>query len=216
MQKIGKKLLIDIYQRLLRAFGPRGWWPGETSFEVIIGAILTQNTSWKNVEKAINRLKKEKLLNPNVLYRLRSKELAELIKPSGYYNIKANRIKNFLTFLKNNYKNDLEKMFKEDLNILREKLLSINGIGQETADSILLYAAKKPTFVVDAYTRRIFSRHGWVSIRDSYQEIKNLFMKNLKQDVNMYSEYHALLVHLAKHFCKKKPLCEKCPLKEFL
>jgi len=210
------KILKKIYDKLFQAFGPMGWWPGETPFEVIIGAILTQNTSWENVEKAINRLKAKKMLNPADFSRMRDEKLAELIKPSGYYNIKAKRIKNFMDFLQKEYGTDLRRMLQEETMVLREKLLSIKGIGPETADSILLYAAKKPVFVVDTYTRRIFSRHGWVSSTDNYQEIKDFFMRNLKPDVKLYNEYHALLVYLGKNFCKKRPQCGECPLKNFL
>jgi endonuclease-3 related protein len=214
-EQIGRKILKKIYNKLFQTFGPMGWWPGETPFEVIIGAILTQNTSWENVEKAIHKLKTKKVLHPAGLYRKKDEELAELIKSVGYYNIKAKRIKNFMAFFQREYGKDLKKMFREDTIVLREKLLSINGIGPETADSILLYAAEKPTFVVDAYTKRILLRHGWISSQDSYQDIKDLFMNNLKHDVKMYNEYHALLVYLGKNFCKKKPQCEGCPLEEF-
>jgi endonuclease-3 related protein len=215
-EEIKRQIPKKIYNKLFRAFGSMGWWPGETPFEVIIGAILTQNTAWGNVEKAIKKLKAEKVLHPVALYRIKERRLATLIKASGYYNIKARRIKNFMAFLKKEYENDLKKMFREDMNVLRDKLLSIDGIGYETADSILLYAAKKPTFVVDAYTKRIFLRHGWISDQDSYHDIKNFFMKNLKQDVKIYNEYHALLVYVGKNFCKKKSECRDCPLKEFL
>ena len=213
--RVGKKILQRVYDTLLQAFGPRGWWPGETPFEVIIGAVLTQNTSWQNVEKAIHRLKAKNVLKPAVLYRMKDEELAELIRPSGYYHIKTRRIKNILGFLQKEYRGNLNRMFQEETLILREKLLAIDGIGPETADSILLYAGEKPTFVVDAYTRRIFSRHGWVSTRDSYEDIKNLFMENLDLDVQMFNEYHALLVYLGKELCKKEPRCNECPLDVF-
>lgn len=201
-----------IYQRLYDSFGPRGWWPGDTPFEVIVGAILTQNTSWENVEKAITRLKKDKLLDPERLYSVEESILAEAIRPSGYYNIKARRLKKFMGFLFGEYGGDLSLMFSEDMEILRDKLLGINGIGKETADSILLYAGCKPIFVVDAYTRRVFSRHNFVSVNTSYNEIQELFMKNLPKDVQLYNEYHALIVHLGKNFCKKKRNCNHCPM----
>jgi endonuclease-3 related protein len=179
-----------------------------------VGAILTQNTSWNNVKKAIDNLKKKKFLEPSRLYRLSHKRLALFIKPAGYYNIKAKRLKEFLSFLFKSYKGNLRTMTREDTQELREKLLSVNGIGQETADSILLYALKKPVFVVDAYTKRILWRHRFIKEDSHYEEIQNLFMKNLKKDVRLFNEYHALLVKLGKDFClKRKPKCDICPLK---
>ena len=201
-----------LYQKLYNAFGPRRWWPADTPFEVIVGAILTQNTSWENVEKAILRLKKKALLHPEKLYSIEESILAEIIRPSGYYNMKARRLKNFMGFLYGEYKGDLSLMFSVDLEVIREKLLGIHGIGKETADSILLYAGFKPIFVVDAYTKRILSRHNLISTDASYQEIQDLFMKNLPGDVPLYNEYHALIVHLGKNYCKKKPNCTDCPL----
>jgi endonuclease-3 related protein len=203
-----------IYKRLYRYFGPQHWWPAKTVFEVMVGAILTQNTSWNNVKKAIDNLKKKKFLEPSRLYRLSHKRLALFIKPAGYYNIKAKRLKEFLSFLFKSYKGNLRTMTREDTQELREKLLSVNGIGQETADSILLYALKKPVFVVDAYTKRILWRHRFIKEDSHYEEIQNLFMKNLKKDVRLFNEYHALLVKLGKDFClKRKPKCDICPLK---
>jgi len=201
-----------IYQRLYDSFGPRGWWPGDSPFEVIVGAILTQNTSWENVEKAITRLKRDSLLHPERLYFIKESVLAEAIRPSGYYNIKARRLKKFMDFLFGEYEGDLSLMFYDDMETLRDKLLGINGIGPETADSILLYAGCKPVFVVDAYTRRVFSRHNFISANTSYHEIQDLFMKNLPKDVELYNEYHALIVHLGKNFCKKRPNCTLCPI----
>jgi endonuclease-3 related protein len=214
--KKGGETVKDVYKRLYQAFGARRWWPAETQFEVIIGAILTQNTNWKNVEKAIEKLKDKDLLNPARLYKIRNEELAELIRSSGYYNIKTKRIKNFIAFLQEEYRADLDRMFQEEMMVLRDKLLTIKGIGPETADSILLYAGEKPTFVVDAYTKRIFSRHGWISDNDNYEEIRNFFMENLNHDVQLFNEYHALLVYLGKEFCKKEPRCQECPLITFL
>lgn len=206
------KKLLQIYQKLLGAIGPRHWWPGDSPFEVIIGAILTQNTSWENVERAIRALKEKNLLEPLKLYKIKEGLLAETIKSSGFFNIKAKRVKNFIGFLFEHYQGNIEKMFSENAESLREKLLKINGIGPETADSILLYAGEKPFFVVDAYTKRILSRHNLISKVASYDEIQDLFMKNLKKDVNMFNEYHALLVYIGKHFCKKVPNCENCPM----
>ena len=202
-----------IYKKLYSFFGPQHWWPAESSFEVIVGAILTQNTSWQNAERAIANLGKRKLLNPHKLYRLSDKRLASLIMPAGYYNIKARRLKNFLIFLFKSYKGKLKNMSLRDTQELRQELLSVNGIGPETADSILLYALDKAVFVVDAYTQRVLLRHRLIRNNASYDEIQNLFMKNLKNKVKLFNEYHALLVRLGKEFCLKgKPKCEVCPL----
>jgi len=204
---------MDIYQKLYKAYGPRHWWPGETPFEVMVGAILTQNTSWKNVEKAIERLKAKGLLVPARIHDISESSLASLIRPSGYFRIKAKRLKAFVNFLFEKYGGDLKKMKKTGLIQLRRELLGVNGIGPETADSILLYGLKKPIFVVDAYTRRILSRHDIVSEKASYDEIQRLFMDHLLHDEERFNEYHALLVHLGKNVCKKRPDCERCPLK---
>jgi len=197
-RKRTSKKLLKIYQELYNAIGPRHWWPGDSPFEVIIGAILTQNTSWKNVETAIKALKEKNMLNPVKLLKVDESILANTIKSSGFFNIKAKRIKNFIGFLFENYQGSLEKMFSENLTPLREKLLKINGIGPETADSILLYAGGKPIFVVDAY---------------GYSETQALFMENLEKDVRMFNEYHALLVYVGKYFCKRIPVCENCPMR---
>ncbi|HYA90758.1 MAG TPA: endonuclease III domain-containing protein [Thermodesulfobacteriota bacterium] len=208
-----KKILMKIYRKLYQAYGPRHWWPGETSFEVMVGAILTQNTSWRNVEKAIQRLKGKAVLNPEGVHRLRKSELARLIRSSGYYRVKADRLKSFIDFLFGQYGGDLKRMKKERLEELREELLRVKGIGPETADSILLYGLKKPIFVVDAYTRRVFSRHGVVSEKASYEEIQKLFMDHLALDEALFNEYHALIVHIGKTLCKRIPRCDICPLK---
>lgn len=212
-----KKVLLDIYKRLYKAFGPQAWWPGETPFEVIVGAILTQNTAWSNVKKAINNLKSHNLLSPKALSRSKTSTIAKLIKPSGYYNIKAQRLRNFLNFLGREYKEDLTKLLNADADIecLRGEFLKIKGIGPETADSILLYAANKPVFVIDAYTRRIFSRHKLINEKATYDELQRLFMSNLPKDTRLYNEYHALIVKVGKEFCKKDPKCHLCPLKTF-
>jgi endonuclease-3 related protein len=181
----------------------------------MVGAILTQNTNWQNVEKAIRNLRKAELLDAHKLYRLPHRRLAQLIRPSGYFNIKARRLKNFLKFYIENYKANVLKMRAQDTGRLREELLSVNGIGQETADSILLYALDKPVFVVDAYTKRICSRHGLLCEGASYQDTQKLFTQNLKNDVQLFNEYHALLVRLGKDFClKSRPRCRMCPLTE--
>lgn len=211
-KKTGKKLQT-IYQTLYKAFGPRHWWPGDTPFEVIVGAILTQNTSWKNVETAIKALKANRLLDPLKLLKVDEGILANTIKSSGFFNIKATRIKHFIRFLFEHYQGRLDNMFSEDLMPLREKLLTINGIGPETADSILLYAGGKPIFVVDAYTKKILVRHHLISKAAGYDETQAIFMENLEKDVPMFNEYHALLVYVGKYFCKRIPLCEDCPIK---
>ncbi len=204
--------LEEIYKRLLAKFGPQNWWPAKTKFEVIIGAILTQNTSWENVERAIANLREENLLTPQKIKDIALKRLARLIRPAGYFNIKAERIKHFIHFLFKEYGGSIEKMSKEYGPNLRIKLLSINGIGPETADSILLYALEKPVFVVDAYTKRMLSRHNLISRRADYQQVQTFFTDNLSQDAKVFNEYHALLVRLGKELCKTKPLCEICPL----
>ncbi|HDD35391.1 MAG TPA: endonuclease III domain-containing protein [Candidatus Desulfofervidus auxilii] len=211
---IGKKL-IEIFYILYNTFGPQYWWPGETPFEIIVGAILTQNTAWKNVEKAIDNLKRANVLTPQAIFSLPYSYLLELIRPAGFFNIKAKRLKNFLKFLFEEYGGNLKKMFEEDTELLREKLLKIPGIGPETADSILLYAGQKPTFVVDAYTKRVLFRHNLVSEESDYEEIRKLFLEHLPQDEKLFNEYHALFVTVGKNYCRPKPKCEKCPLKGF-
>ena len=212
MQK--RDILLKIYNSLNNYFGSLNWWPGDTPFEIMVGAILTQNTSWSNVEKAINNLKKENLLEHQKLYCLNQEELAQLIKSSGYYNIKAQRLKNFITFFIENYSGSEKKMFSGGGEELRKELLKINGIGPETADSILLYAGNKPFFVVDAYTKRIFSRHRLIGEDADYHALQDLCLKNLKKNVKLFNEFHALLVKLGKDFClKNKPRCAICPLR---
>ncbi len=203
---------LDIYNSLFKHFGPQRWWPGETPFEVIIGAILTQNTSWDNVEKAIASLKASGKFTPEGLFRLQTDKLALLIKSSGYFNIKAKRLKNFLSFLFNDYEGKLDRLLKEDGLLLRHKLLNVNGIGPETADSILLYAAEYPIFVVDAYTKRIFSRHGYIPADATYHQIQELFVGNIPKDTQLYNEYHALIVRVGKELCRKTPRCNSCPI----
>ena len=203
-----------IYQKLHRAFGPQHWWPAESSFEVIVGAILTQSTSWKNGEKAIGNLKKHKVLTAKKLYRLKSRKLATYIRPAGYYNIKTKRLKAFLKFFFEKYRGNLKRLSQKPLLILRQELLAVNGIGPESADSILLYALGKPAFVVDAYTKRIFSRHRLIKESVSYDETQDFFRQNLKNEVKLFNEYHALLVKLGKDYCLKRiPRCAECPLK---
>lgn len=205
--------LLKIYGLLYKRFGPRYWWPGDTRFEIILGAILTQNTAWGNVEKAIGNLKNKRLLSIKALSCISEKALGQLIRPSGYYNIKARRVKDFLRFLNSRYKGNIGRMFKREPFELREELLSVKGIGPETADSILLYAGGKPIFVVDAYTKRIFSRHGFIDKGEGYSALQSLFMENLPCDAGLFNEFHALIVELGKSICRsRKPLCSKCPL----
>jgi endonuclease-3 related protein len=208
------KELAVIYHRLLSFFGEQGWWPAETPFEVMVGAILTQNTAWRNVEHAIARLKEAGVLTPEGLHRITERRLARLIRPAGYYNVKAKRLKALIAFLTREYGGDLQRMFREPLAPLRERILMVQGVGPETADSILLYAGEKPIFVIDAYTKRILFRHGMILDGASYGAIQDLFMRSLPADVTQYKEYHALFVRLAKTFCKTKPLCTGCPLEE--
>jgi endonuclease-3 related protein len=209
--------LAAYYDALFLAYGPQHWWPGRTRFEIIVGAILTQNTSWTNVELAIRNLRREKLLSPAALQRVPLDDLAQLIRSSGYFRQKARKLKAFVHFLYRQYGGSLDKMFATSTAKLREQLLQVHGIGPETADSILLYAGNHPVFVVDAYTRRILERHGLAHGKHSYEEIRRLFEQNLPATPSLFNEYHALIVHTGKHFCRKrKPDCQRCPLKSFI
>jgi len=207
-----KNMLMKIYQAVYDAYGPRHWWPGETPFEVMVGAILTQNTSWKNVEKAIQSLKNNGHLHPEGIHRLKRLQLASLIRSSGFFRVKAKRLKAYVNFLFEEYDGDIEKMGEERLPVLRRKLLGVNGVGPETADSILLYGLGKPIFVVDAYTKRILLRHKMISEKAPYEEVQRLFMNHLPHNKRLFNEYHALFVRLGKVTCKKKPQCDVCPL----
>lgn len=214
--KFDDKILLSIHLCLYSFFGPLHWWPGDSALEVIVGAILTQNTNWNNVSKAIERIKKEELLDVESLFSIDERYLGQLIKPCGYYNLKAKRLKNFISYLYLKYNGSTEEMFNRDLLVLRTELLELNGVGPETADSILLYAGEKPIFVVDSYTKRIFQRHNYISAKDSYEQIQQYFMKNLPQDYHLYNEFHAQIVMVGKNYCKPdKPDCEKCPLSVF-
>jgi endonuclease-3 related protein len=209
--------LQEYYNALFRALGPQNWWPARTPFEVIVGAILTQNTAWTNVEKAVTNLRRERLLTPAALERVPRAKLAKLIRSSGYFRQKAKKLKAFLKFVRKEYGGSLAKMFRTSTGELREKLLSVHGIGPETADSILLYAGHRPVFVVDAYTKRILARHGLVTEKAGYEEIRERFEKELPQDVNLYNEFHGLIVMTGKHWCRtKNPRCHDCPLQQFL
>ncbi len=204
--------LRELYEKLFSFYGPQNWWPGDTPFEIAVGAILTQNTNWTNVEKAISNLKKARLLSAKALYELPLSGLAELIRPSGYYNIKAKRLRAFLDLLIGKYDGSMARMKKSKTEALRKELLDVNGIGQETADSILLYALEKPVFVIDAYTKRILSRHSIMEMNASYEEYQALFHAAFDDDVQLFNEYHALLVMTGKEHCRPAPRCESCPL----
>jgi len=207
-----KNVLTTIYDRLYRRYGPQYWWPAETNFEIIVGAILTQNTSWSNVEKAISNLRAQRALSYRSLSRKKTSEIASLIRPSGYYRVKAQRLKNFLTFLAGKAGGNSKRLFKLDTRSLRQALLSVNGIGPETADVIALYAAKKPVFVIDGYTRRVLSRHAVTPQDSSYDDLQRLFMEHLPVSVELFNEYHALLVRVGKEYCRSRPRCAGCPL----
>lgn len=225
-------MLIKIYTKLYSHFGPQNWWPvtlengimpkyhknikltEKQKLEICFGAILTQNTNWKNVEKAIVQLNKNQLVDINKIIKIDDKKLAKIIRSSGYHNQKAIKLKNFCLFLTNNYNKNIEKLFSNSITALRNELLSINGIGPETADSIILYAAKKPIFVIDSYTKRIYSRIFNIKKELEYDELQQIFMKELNNDEKLFNEYHALLVELGKNICKNKPLCGKCPINE--
>ncbi len=204
---------MEMFHNLLNHFGSQKWWPAETELEMMVGAILTQNTNWKNVEKAIENLKWKNLLLLDRLYTISTPELAESIRPAGYFNIKAKRLKNLIDFVVERYQADLSLFLKEETKTLREGLLSVKGIGPETADSILLYAARRPVFVVDAYTHRILQRHGMADEQASYHELQALFMDHLADDPALFNEFHALIVKAGKGYCRRKPLCHLCPLK---
>jgi endonuclease III related protein len=208
-----RPLVVKAYNLLYKTHGPQGWWPASAPFEVAIGAILTQNTSWSNVEKAIKGLKKKKLLTPAKLQKATLKKIAAAIKPCGYYNIKAGRLKNFTHFLFKNYKGRIENMKQKNTTQLREELLSVNGIGPETCDSILLYALNKSIFVVDAYTRRMAQCLNITEKTNDYNFLQSVFTLNLPKDYRLFNEYHALIVRHAKDVCKNRPQCEKCVLR---
>ena len=209
--------LQTYYDALFTAYGPQHWWPGRSAFEVIVGAILTQNTSWTNVEPAIRNLRREKLLTPRAIEAVSSARLARLIHPSGYFRQKAKKLKCFVHFLRSEYGGSLTRMFQTPTAALREKLLSVHGIGPETADCILLYAGGRPVFVVDAYTRRLVERHALAAQAQSYEEIQRLFERSLPGSAPLYNEFHALIVGTGKEYCHtRNPRCSECPLHAFL
>ena len=212
---VSEALLLEVYHRLHERYGPQHWWPGESPLETVLGAILTQNTAWTNVEKALANLKGADMLSVQALRDVADPDLAAMLRPSGYFNAKARKVKAFINYLWDCYHGEMEEFLQEDTEWLREELLSIYGIGEETADDILLYAAGKPSFVIDAYTRRILERLALEpSDGKSYQAYQRLFHRNLPRDVSLYNEYHALLDRHGKETCKKEPLCRGCCLLE--
>jgi len=212
-QEIAQKLK-EIYHRLLDAYGPQHWWPAEEPFEVMVGAILTQAAAWRNVEKAIVNLKNAGALSPGELRRLSPSDIATLIRPCIYYNVKARKLKALADWLGEYCNDNLDRLSDISADRLRRQLLFVWGIGEETADSIILYAAGKPVFVIDAYTRRIIDRVGLAPNGNTYVAYQSLFMYNLPADVPVFNEYHALLVCLGKYVCRKNPLCQQCCLQD--
>ncbi len=204
--------LMDMFDLMLNHFGPQHWWPGETQLEIMVGAILTQNTSWSNVEKAILNLKTDNLLSLEALYYSSLPSLADRIRPAGYFNIKAGRLKNLVNTIMDRYDGNITGFLSQETDSLRRELISIKGVGPETADSILLYAAGRPLFVIDGYTHRILNRHGLVDEQVSYYDLQGLFMDNLPEDPELFNEFHALMVRTGKEYCRRRPLCNLCPL----
>lgn len=209
----GQKLM-EIYNLLFSAFGPQNWWPADTELEMMVGAILTQNTSWNNVEKAIENLREKDLLSVRVLSHIPSTILSGYIRPAGYYNLKVKRLKNLIKLIEDKYNGDVNKLFSLDTENIRKELLSVKGVGEETADSIILYGAGRPIFVVDTYTHRILTRHGLIEEEAGYNGLQVFFMDNLPNDVELFKEFHALIVKTGKNFCRRRPLCSKCPLED--
>jgi endonuclease III related protein len=212
------KTLLHYYELMSGALGPMHWWPAKTPFEVIVGAILTQSTSWGNVERAIDNLRAARILTPRAILKARAERLAALVRPSGYFRQKAKKLKAFARFLQNEYHGSLKRMFQSPTAELREKLLSVHGIGPETADSILLYAGNHPVFVVDAYTHRIFGRHGIImGGKPDYEAVRALFETALPRHPQLWNEFHALIVNTGKNWCRKSvPRCQECPLRFLL
>jgi len=205
-----------VYRLLFDHFGPQHWWPGRTRLEIMVGAILTQNTAWSNVEKAIARLRKAHALNLRTLHGVTLEQLADWIRPAGYYNIKARRLRAFTEMIYSRHHDRLEHLLAMATQPLRDELLAVNGIGPETADSMILYAADRPVFVIDAYTRRFLSRHGWIEGTEAYDELAHLFVACVQRDRRLYNEYHALVVALGKNLCRSRPNCAECPLRVLL
>ena len=210
-------ILPQYFDALFQAHGEQHWWPGRTPFEIIVGAILVQNTTWVNTARAIANLHRAKLLTPSAIESAPQLKLARLIRSSGYFRQKARKLKAFVAFLQKEHRGSLAVMFRTPTATLRQQLLAVHGIGPETADSILLYAGHHPVFVVDAYTRRILQRHGLATGKESYEEIRGLFEKSLPNDAQLFNEFHALIVHTGKDFCRSRlPLCSQCALRPYL
>lgn len=207
---MSKKALETVFYRMLDVYGPQHWWPGETPFEVMVGAVLTQNTAWTNVEKAISNLRQADCLSPERIVAADDETLAEMLRPSGYFNIKATRLKNYCRWYLEH--DGFDALSLLDTRALRHDLLSVNGVGPETADDILLYAFERAVFVVDAYTKRVFSRLGYLDGDLTYHQVQAFFHLHLDSDESMFNEYHALIVRHCKDYCKVKPLCDGCPL----
>lgn len=206
---------MGIYERLAAALGPSNWWPGETPLEVMVGAVLTQNTSWVNVERALSRLKMAGVLSVPGLFQAGEEQIAEWIRPAGYYRLKARRLKNLIHFLVGQFDGDVTGMAAWETGALRDRLLAVKGIGPETADSILLYGLGKPTFVVDTYTHRLLTRHHLVEEQTDYETLRSFFMEALPEEVPLYNEFHALIVRTGKQYCRTRdPRCGECPLGE--
>jgi endonuclease-3 related protein len=209
--------LLRYYEAMSGALGPMRWWPAQTPFEMVVGAILTQSTAWGNVERAIANLRSARVLTPSAMLRVRTSRLAALVRPSGYFRQKAKKLKAFVRFLQTGYGSSLKRMFLTPTSELREKLLSVHGIGPETADSILLYAGNHPVFVVDAYTHRILGRHGITDGKPDYEKVRAFIETSIPRQPELFNEFHALLVNTGKNWCRKSaPRCEECPLRSLL
>ncbi|MDF7824879.1 endonuclease III domain-containing protein [Pontiellaceae bacterium B12227] len=209
--------ILFAYKVLFSHYGKQHWWPAETRLEMMVGAILTQNTAWTNVEKALSNLRKADALNFQTLENASREEIIEWIRPAGFFNQKSAYIQGMISNVRNKFGGSLDELFALETSNLRKELLSWKGIGPETADSIILYAARKPVFVVDAYTRRICTRHGWIGEKTKYDDVARLFSNNLPEDVQLFNEYHALIVQVCKEHCSaRNPKCGDCPLECFL
>lgn len=207
---------MQVHRTLFTALGPLEWWPGESPFEVMVGAVLVQNTSWRNVERAIENLREARVLEPHRLAAVAAAELEELIRPAGYFRVKARRLRNLVEFVVDRYDGSLDAMRAVETSQLRAELLAVHGVGPETADSILLYAFDKPVMVVDAYTHRTWARHGWIDYEADYHRLQEQIAGELPDDAPLLNEMHAELVHVGHHWCKRVPLCEACPLAPLL
>lgn len=207
-------LCTEVFNRLLDAYGPQDWWPGESSFEIMVGAVLVQATSWKNVEKAISALDSRDMMSPARIREVSEEELAQVIYSCGYYRMKAKKLKALASYLGARFGDDLDAMNACNLASIRDELLGVYGIGEETADAIVLYALNKPSFVVDAYTRRLFTRIGVSPRRTSYRAFQRVFMDNLPADTDLFNEYHALIVKHGSNVCLRVPRCDRCCLSE--